>query len=122
MRNSLRPNTSSLFYEFSRSLGLFQGRLGRYDWFGELWSDPDLRFAICDLRFAICDLRKALNEFVSEGHHIKLVVNEYGDTVGLLSLEDILEELIGLEIVDETDRVADMQCLARRLFRKCNAS
>lgn len=65
-------------------------------------------------------LLKALNEFVSEGHHIKLVVNEYGDAVGLLSLEDILEELIGSEIVDETDRVADMQYLARRLFRKRN--
>lgn len=63
-------------------------------------------------------LLKAFDEFVSDRHHIKLVVNEYGDAMGLLTLEDILESLIGLEIVDETDRVADMQKLARRLHRQ----
>lgn len=63
-------------------------------------------------------LLKAFNEFVDGRDHIKLVVNEYGDAVGLLSLEDILESLIGLEIVDETDSVADMQKLARRLYQQ----
>lgn len=62
-------------------------------------------------------LLQAFDEFVKERHHIKLVVNEYGDAMGLLSLEDILESLIGLEIVDETDSTADMQVLAKRLFR-----
>lgn len=65
-------------------------------------------------------LLKAFDEYLSGRHHIKLVVNEYGDATGLLSLEDILEELIGSEIVDETDRVTDMQVLARRLFRQRN--
>lgn len=60
-------------------------------------------------------LLKAFDEFVNQRHHIKLVVNEYGDAMGLLTLEDVLESLIGLEIVDETDVVADMQQLAHRL-------
>lgn len=62
-------------------------------------------------------LLKAFDEFVKERHHVKLVVNEYGDALGLLTLEDILESLIGLEIIDETDPVADMQVLAKSLFR-----
>ncbi len=62
-------------------------------------------------------LLKAFDDFVSQGQQIMLVVNEYGDGVGILTLEDILESLIGLEIVDETDRFADMQQLARRLSR-----
>ena len=58
---------------------------------------------------------QAFDSFVSTGSHIMLVVNEYGDTQGIISLEDILESLLGLEIVDEMDRVEDMQLLARRL-------
>ena len=46
---------------------------------------------------------------------ILLVVNEYGDTQGILTLEDVLESLLGLQIMDELDRVENMQVLARRL-------
>lgn len=76
---------------------------------------------ICRELPAILDkfsLLKAFDDFVEEKHHIKLVVNEYGDGMGLLTLEDILESLIGLEIVDETDSVVDMQKLALRLYKK----
>lgn len=63
-------------------------------------------------------LLKAFEDFAKDSHHIKLVVNEYGDAVGLLTLEDVLESLIGLDIVDETDSVANMQQLAKRIYRK----
>ncbi len=60
-------------------------------------------------------LLQAFEVFVSRGVHIMLVVNEYGDTQGIITLEDILESLLGLEIMDESDTVEDMQVLARRL-------
>ena len=50
-------------------------------------------------------LLQAFETFVSMDIHIMLVVNEYGDMQGIVTLEDILESLLGLEIVDELDAV-----------------
>ena len=47
-------------------------------------------------------------------HHITIVVNEHGGTEGLVTLEDLIESILGMEIVDETDYVADMRILARK--------
>jgi len=46
--------------------------------------------------------------------HIAMVVDEYGQVAGLVTMEDVFETLIGLEIVDEMDNVEDMQVLARK--------
>lgn len=46
--------------------------------------------------------------------HIAMVVDEYGQVSGLVTMEDVFETLIGLEIVDEMDNVEDMQVLARK--------
>jgi len=59
-----------------------------------------------------------LERLIKEHQHIALVVNEYGGTEGLVTLEDMVETLIGVGIVDETDKVEDMQVLARKLWLK----
>lgn len=55
-----------------------------------------------------------LKLLLDKRHHIVLLVDEYGGTRGLVSLEDVMETLLGTEIVDELDNVADMQALARK--------
>ncbi len=50
--------------------------------------------------------------------HIGLVVDEYGTVQGLVTQEDIIETLIGLEITDELDNVEDMQALAYKRWRE----
>lgn len=53
-----------------------------------------------------------------ERAHIALVINEYGGMSGIVTMEDVIETLLGFEIVDETDRDADMQALARRNWER----
>ncbi|MEC8707189.1 MAG: hemolysin family protein [Candidatus Thermoplasmatota archaeon] len=59
-----------------------------------------------------------LDEFLKKREHIFLVVDEYGTTQGIITLEDAVETLLGAEIVDESDSVEDMRQLARELWEK----
>ena len=52
--------------------------------------------------------------FIAQKEHIALVVDEYGSISGLVTMEDIIETLLGLEIMDESDNVEDLQVLARK--------
>ena len=60
----------------------------------------------------------ALDTFIRRKEHIFLVVDEYGGTAGLLTLEDAIETLLGVEIVDELDKVEDMRKWAVQLWKK----
>lgn len=58
-------------------------------------------------------LLAVFEDLVEERAHIALVLDDYGGTAGIVTMEDVIETLIGLEITDETDRDEDMQVLAR---------
>jgi CBS domain containing-hemolysin-like protein len=59
-------------------------------------------------------LDKLLRKFLESRMHLFVVLDEYGGMAGVVTLEDVLEEMLGSEIVDETDQVVDMRELARR--------
>ncbi|MFW2161042.1 CNNM domain-containing protein [Acinetobacter beijerinckii] len=63
-------------------------------------------------------LSKLMEILLEQRQHIALVVGEYGDTKGVVTLEDVVETLLGIEILDEGDKVEDMQKLARQLWEK----
>lgn len=51
---------------------------------------------------------------IAQREHIALVVDEYGSISGLVTMEDVIETLLGLEIMDESDNIADLQSFARK--------
>ncbi len=59
-----------------------------------------------------------LDLLLNQKQHMALVVDEYGNTIGLVTLEDLVETLLGLEIMDEVDQVRDMQKHAREQWRR----
>jgi CBS domain containing-hemolysin-like protein len=59
-------------------------------------------------------LSNVLLEFIGSRQHLFVVIDEYGGLSGIITLEDILEEILGREIVDESDVVADKRELARQ--------
>jgi len=58
------------------------------------------------------------NEMVENREQIALVVGEFGGVNGIISMEDLIETLLGLEIIDELDNADDMQALARKNWEK----
>ncbi len=80
---------------------------------GEL--DRSLRDLMHDLRFVPESMpgHELLTYFIGERRHMVAIVNEYGGFQGVVTLEDVLEYLLGEEIVDEHDEHEDMQQAAR---------
>lgn len=81
----------------------------------ELLSSIKRNILITNNSTSIPDLFEHL---IEKKEHISLVVDEYGSVSGLVSLEDIIETLLGLEIMDESDKIADLQSYARKSWEK----
>ncbi len=60
------------------------------------------------------NVARVLEELIRRQEHIFLVINEYGGTEGIITLEDAIESLLGAEITDETDLVPDLRALAKQ--------
>ena len=58
------------------------------------------------------NLRQALNGFLKTHHHLLIVVNSFEEMAGVLSLEDVLEQIIGKQIIDEFDAYANLRAVA----------
>lgn len=67
-------------------------------------------------------LEHALAAFIKTRHHLFIVINKNRETVGLLTLEDVMEVLIGRRIVDEDDIHADLRAVAEHEGRSNNAA
>lgn len=63
-------------------------------------------------------LASLMDGLLKRRQHIAVVIGEFGETRGLVTLEDLVETLIGEEIVDEGDKVADMQAMARQQWQR----
>lgn len=63
------------------------------------------------------DALSLLSRFLRSREQMFIVVDEYGGTMGLVTLEDVVESLVGSEIVDEEDVIVDMQEMARQSGR-----
>ncbi|MCO6465924.1 MAG: DUF21 domain-containing protein [Bradyrhizobiaceae bacterium] len=59
-------------------------------------------------------LERALEQFLQQRQHMFMVVDEHGGVEGLITMEDVMETMLGVEIVDEADHVVDLRQLAKQ--------
>lgn len=92
-----------------------------------LKADPLIRHGRGDRELPLAELKRPLaavseeqavsgvfERMIEQREHIAVAVDRHGQTQGLVTLEDVLETLIGLDIVDEVDRITDLRALARQ--------
>lgn len=86
--------------------------------------NPETNATLADLKRPIAmtpdhlPVDQLFERFIAERHQIMLVIDEFGTSVGLVTFEDVIETIFGFEIVDEKDKVADLQLHARNLWKE----
>lgn len=63
-------------------------------------------------------LEDVLSSMLNDHNHMALVIDQFENWVGIITLEDIIETILGKEIVDETDQVTDMRLYAKLKWKK----
>ena len=82
-------------------------------------SEPITNLAQSILRVAEkMPVQELLDQMIKHHLHLCLVEDEFGQTAGIVTLEDAIETLLGREIIDESDTVEDMQQLARDKYQQ----
>jgi CBS domain containing-hemolysin-like protein len=115
--NHLWPHSRVPVYEDEDPENVVGIVLRRQVWEAVANDQPEIKISqiMKPVRFVLdtMTLDRLLLQFLESRMHLFVVLDEYGGVCGVISLEDVLEEILGKEIVDETDQVADMRELAR---------
>ena len=105
---------------YSQQIENITGYIFLQDVLENLLSKENLKNKLVTLRRDILTVPNTIsifslfNQLLEKKEHISIVVDEYGGFDGIVTMEDILESLLGLEIVDENDQVEDMQKYAKQ--------
>jgi len=118
----LRFSRIPLFGENADSI---EGYFLKDEMLTRLVQEPDDNAPVADIKRALITVKESFpipelfDRFLAEREHIALVVDdEFGGTEGIVTMEDVIETLLGLEIVDELDHADDMQVLARKNWER----
>ena len=108
---------------FSKDLDHIEGMVHRYQIL-EASSDDEHKIKVKELIAPIhtvpegITVSACLDQIIHRNDHIFMVTDEYGSTMGIVTLEDSIETLLGVEIVDEFDSVADLRAYALEQWKK----
>jgi len=108
---------------YDKDLDNIIGMIFRYE-FLELYGDDQHDSKLEEIMHPIHTIHQnhsismTLDEFIKRREHMFLAVDDYGSTRGLVTLEDAIETLLGVEIMDESDDVEDMRKLALERWEK----
>ena len=87
------------------------------------WQNPEQLFVAQELinkvKSKCCGIKvyQIWEKMLEKREHISIIVDEYGCLRGVVSMEDVIETMTGVEIVDEDDVAVDMQALAKEKSR-----
>lgn len=91
---------------------LFKEREGKSDLKIDNFANPIIRVS------EKLPVQQLLDNFIRKREHIFLVEDEYGQTAGIVTLEDAIETILGKEIIDESDEIEDLQKYAKGKYRE----
>jgi CBS domain containing-hemolysin-like protein len=107
---------------FGKDIDDITGIVLSKEYFYEYISEKDNIESIVKTAFFINEnipVSKLLDLFIEKKEHMFIVVDAYDQTEGIVTLEDALEALLGIEIVDELDHNIDMRELAKNIRQSC---